>query len=175
MQTVNLRMIPTTMDDFNAIRDEIANSPEGGAAVFILAMLMFDKDKKLGEQALTVALDRSNLSESMMGYKGFIPSNSIKYHIDRFSSKTYWGRAYIEGTSPDNAYQLPAELNVLIGRNAYSQLSNGDIKVFVKCSGADTPRPIALRVNDKGIWKAVECSSMFLDMRAPQQTISDDL
>lgn len=175
MTTINLSGIPSNIEDFVSMRNELANTPEGGAAVFVLAMIMFGNDRKLGEQALTVALDRSNLAESMMGYKGFVPASSLKYHLDRFAAKPYWGRAYVEGTSPENAYELPADLSVTLGRNAYSELSNGDVKIFIKCSGADSPRPITLRVNDKGIWKALECSSMFLDMRAPQQNISDDL
>ena len=175
MKQVRLSQIPTSIDEFVQIRNEIANTPEGGAASFVLAMIVFEKDRKMGEDALTIVLDRTNLVESMNGYKGFSPGQSIKYHLGRFDSRPYWGRTYILGTSPENAYALPEQLNVETLRNATSEQSNGDIKVFVKCTGADSHRPITLRANDKGIWKAVECSSMFLDMRAPQQIISDDL
>jgi hypothetical protein len=175
MKTITLPSLPENIDSFIEIRDQIANSPEGGAAIFVLAMLMFENERKLGEQAFTVALDRNNLSESMMGYKGFTPSQSIKFHLNRFEGKNYWGKSYIIGTSFENGYLLPAQLNVEVGRNPSSEQSNGDIKVFVKCTGADTPRPITMRINDKGIWKAYECSSMFVDMRVPKQIISDDL
>ena len=175
MKQVNLKSIPQNIEAFTQTRNEIANSPEGGAATFVLAMILFEKDRKMGTDALTMVLDRSNLVESMNGYKGFSPGQSIKYHIGRFDSKSYWGRSYILGTSPENAYALPEQLNVETLRNATSEQSNGDVKIFIKCTGADSHRPITLRANDKGIWKAVECSSMFLDMRAPQQIISDDL
>jgi len=175
MKQVNLKSIPQNMEAFTQTRNEIANSPEGGAASFVLAMILFEKDRKMGEDALTIVLDRTNLVESMNGYKGFSPGQSIKYHIGRFDSKPYWGRTYILDTSPENAYVLPSELLVETNRNSVSVQTNGDIKIFIKCTGADSHRPITLRANDKGIWKAVECSSMFLDMRAPQQIISDDL
>jgi hypothetical protein len=176
MQTISIPSIPASVEEFISIRNQIATSPEGGAAVFVLAMILFDRDEKLGVEALTVALDRSNLREDMNGYKGFSPGINLSYHIDRFSRNSYWGRAYIEGTSPENQYTLPpVPLQLSIGRNSYSEQKNGDVKVFIKCSGADNPRPISMRVNDKGLWKAVECSSMFLGMRAPEQEISDDL
>ncbi len=175
MMTITLPSVPDNIDSFVEIRDQIAISPEGGAAIFVLAMMMFENDRKLGEQAFTVALDRTNLSESMMGYKGFTPSQNIKFHLDRFEGKNYWGKSYVAGTSFEDGYKLPSTLKVEIGRNTSSEQSNGDIKVFVKCTGADTPRPITLRKNDKGFWKATECSSMFVDMRAPKQFISDDL
>jgi hypothetical protein len=175
MKIITLPCLPDNIDSFIEIRDEIAKSPEGAAAIFVLAMLVFEKDRKMGEDALIIVLDRSNLVESMNGYKGFSPGQSIKYHLGRFNSKPYWGRTYILGTNPENAYVLPSELLVETNRNSVSVQTNGDVKVFVKCTGADSHRPITLRANDKGIWKAVECSSMFLDMRAPQQIISDDL
>jgi hypothetical protein len=175
MKQVNLKSIPQNIEAFTQIRNEIANSPEGGAATFVLAMILFEKDRKMGTDALTMVLDRSNLVESMNGYKGFSPGQSIKYHLSRFDSKPFWGRTYIIGTGPETAYMLPTELLVETNRNSASEQANGDVKIFVKCTGADSHRPITLRANDKGIWKAVECSSMFLDMRAPKQIISDDL
>lgn len=176
MQTVSIPNIPNNIEEFVAIRNQLATSPEGGAAIFVLAMILFERNEKLGNSALTVALDRTNLREDMMGYKGFSPGINLSYHIDRFTRNTYWGRAYVEGTSPENKYTLPAApLEVTTGRNSHSEQRNGDVKVFIKCSGADSPRPISMRVNDKGLWKASECSSMFLGMRAPEQEISDDL
>ena len=175
MTIINLVKIPDNIEEFVKMRDELATTPEGGAAIFVMAMILFGNDIKMGEQAFVVALDRYNLSASANGYKGFMPSNSLKFHLDRFVSKPYWGKTYILGTNFEQGYQLPAELKVETSRNPSSQQSNGDIKVFVKCTGADMLRPITMRVNDKGIWKAYECSSMFVDMRAPKQIISDDL
>jgi hypothetical protein len=175
MAEIRLSKIPSNIEEFTQIRNEIANSPEGGAASFVMAMLVFEKDRKMGVDAMTIVLDRTNLVESMNGYKGFSPGQSIKYHLGRFDSKPFWGRTYILGTSPETAYLLPTELLVETNRNSASEQANGDVKIFVKCTGADSHRPITLRANDKGIWKAVECSSMFLDMRAPKQIISDDL
>ncbi len=175
MTIINLNKIPDNIDEFVTMRNELATTPEGGAAIFIMAMILFGKDRKFGEQAFVVALDSYNLSASQNGYKGFVPSNSLKFHLDRFASKPYWGHTYILGTHFEEAYKLPNELKVETSRNPSSQQSNGDIKVFVKCTGADMPRPITMRVNDKGFWKAYECSSMFVDMRAPKQVISDDI
>lgn len=173
---ISLNRIPDNIEGFIALRDELANTPEGGAAIFILAMLMFAEDQNLGMQAFTIAMDRTNLREDIKGYKGFSPAASYDYHFKNFAQKLYWAKSYVLGTSPAGKYELPTvPYQISATRNAHSEQQNGDIKVFVACSGADSPRPITLRVNDKGRWKVVECSSMFLGMRVPENDVSDDL
>ena len=173
---IQLDQIPNDIETFISMRNKLATTPEGGAAIFVLAMLLYAENKDLGNQALTIALDRDNLREDSKGYKGFSPATAYNFHLQRFSEKPYWAKAYISGTTPANGYQLPAApYTVELSRNAYSEIDDKNIKIFVECSGADSPRPIRLTANDKGLWKVKECSSMFLGMRAPEDNSADDL
>ncbi len=43
------------------------------------------------------------------------------------------------------------------------------------CTGAATPRPVTLKRNDRGVWKAYEWSSLLVGVRPPVLKIEDDL
>lgn len=174
---ISFDTIPSTMEKFLALRNTIANTPEGGAAIFAAALVMYSRDNQLGLQALTIALDRSNLSTATDVYKGYTPNSSAMYHItNNLKPRPYLARSYVMGTSPANKYAIPAgSVRIGVSRNAYSTQPNGDIKVFVDCSGADSPRPIILRENNRGLWKAVNYSSLFVGIRKPIEQIDDDL
>ncbi len=47
--------------------------------------------------------------------------------------------------------------------------------MYLWSTGADTPRPIALERNDKGLWKAFEWSSLEVDVRPPSRRTRDEL
>lgn len=48
------------------------------------------------------------------------------------------------------------------------------MKVFVETFGVK-PRPITMVRNNKGIWKAKECSSVFVAVQPPAKAQQDDL
>ena len=47
--------------------------------------------------------------------------------------------------------------------------------VFARGYAAASPRPVTLKVNDKGIWKASEWSSLIVGVQPPAKTETDDL
>lgn len=176
-KVITIPSVPATMEEFTALRDKIASEPEGGAAVFVTAMLMYARNAELGTHMFTVALDRSRLSESARGYKGFVPSPVfMNYPKSYLAPKPYLANSYFMNTSPENGYALPPPpLEVAVSRNTYSDQGNGDIKVFIQCSGADSPRPVILRQNNRGLWKAVNVNSLFVGIRPPVSVVEDDL
>lgn len=176
-KTVELGELPGTMDEFLLLRDKLADSPEGGAALFVAAMIGYTEDPDLGTDMFTIALDRSRLTEKADGYKGYAPVGTVmSYPKQYLTSKPYIARSYIVGTSPENGYALPAPpVTVRISTNPHSEQANGDIKVFIACNGADSPRPVILRRNNRGIWKAVNINSLFVGIRPPVEEIDDDL
>lgn len=173
-KTIEAAKVPSTIEEFLTFRNRVAQSPEGGAVVFAMALMMYTNNKEVGLKALTIALDRTQLSEGDI-YKGFQPQNSINYHLTNLLRKPYIARSYVLETSPQNGYKLPSKLSFKLTRNPYSEQSNGDVKVFIKCTGASTPRPIALRKNNKGIWKAVNYSSLFVGTQPPASMVDDGL
>lgn len=175
---IQVSKIPASATEFINMRNEMANSPEGGAAMFVLAIMAFSKNYDLGMQFLTIALDKSNVGTGS-AYKGYAPGSSIMYHVKRLDRQKVWsytGFAYVKGATPENNYQTDAPYTVVTSRNRYSgDESSGRVKVFVNVAGF-RPRPVTMQRNKKGIWKARECSSFFVNVPAPHSTQEvDDL
>lgn len=162
------------IEDFIAFRDEVASTPEGGAAVFVAAMLLYELHEEIAEAAMVVALDRELLAADATGYAGFAPARSVQDFVDRYLiPRPYIARSYILETDPEDAYALPDEWVLGITRNRFSVIDENTIKVFVASSGAATPRPITLRRNNRGVWKAHEFSSLFVGVVPPVETVDD--
>lgn len=175
---VEIGTVPESIDDFLALRNRIADTPEGGAACFVAALLAFSRSKDVGMQCLTVAIDQRNVGRGNV-YKGYAPIGSVMYHVNRISGYNMWpylGYAYIKGARADQNYRVspPLAIETYRQKNSGSE-SSGKVKVFVNTDGFRA-RPITMRRNDKGIWKAYEFSSLMLNVNPPaSKTPTDDL
>jgi len=168
--------LPKNIDEFISLRNEIAKSPEGGAAMMVVALILYAQDENLGKQCLTVAVTQEQLVEGNF-YKGYKLLNSLMSLIESLiSHQKYIPNSYINGTGPDNNYELPKNnLTLAFTRNKYSgKEESGSVKVFVICSGADTPRPVRVEKNDKGIWKAAEYSTLIVGIKKAKMEIKPD-
>lgn len=168
--------VPASAEEFLALRSQLASTPEGGATCFIAAMLAYGNNPQLGRQCLVLILDPSNVGPGDV-YQGHAPSASIRYHLDRLDGYKVWpylGYAYLKGASPQNDYRVSAPFTVVTRRQRNSgEDSSGKVKIFLDVAGF-RPRPITLQRNDKGIWKALECSSMFLNVSPPASSAPKD-
>lgn len=173
--SITIKAMPKTNEEFVKLRNAQATTPEGGAAMFLLAMLAWEKDKDLGEPFFTIALDKGQLKKGKGGYKGYAPGNSAMFLIKRIDGKKVFPKAYVKGTTTKAGYAAKAPFTFKFMRNKHSKQTNGDIKVYVYCSGADTPRPVRLRKNNRGLWKVVEFSSLVVGMKKPPSKDDDDL
>lgn len=175
--TIPIGPLPTTIEEYITIRDQIAYTPEGGAAAFVLALACYAQDPTQGLPYITISITMNLLDTDPNGYKGRRPRLAILQNLrDRLhDAKAHIPRSYFQGTSPENAYTLPeGSLSVRIREQRDS--TQGDrAKVFVYSTGADSPRSVSLLRNDKGIWKATEWSSLEVGVRAPVSSQSDDL
>lgn len=175
-QVVEIEKMPTTVDEFLLLRDNIATTPQGGATMFIIALKMYVENPDIGAQCLVIAADRSMLSNGTV-YKNFDINRTYMERIRRqLNQYPYVTDSYFKGATPDNGYtfDLPTQLD--FSSNPYSgNIDDGEFKIFVKCYGADNPRPIKMIKNDKGLWKAKEWSSIIMGIRPPVETIDDDL
>ncbi len=170
--------IPDSAEQFVELRNNLAKTPEGGAACFVAALLSFSKSQEVGMQCFTLAIDQRNLARGNV-YKGYAPSSSVMYHINRINGYKMWpylGFAYLKGGTAANNYAVnpPYIVDMYRQKNSGSNES-GKVKVFVNTDGFRA-RPITLKRNDKGIWKAYEFSSLMLNVNPPANTRpSDDL
>lgn len=178
LATVEIDHLPESIEEFVALRDRIAATPQGGAAVMVVALLLYAEDSVLGEQALTIAVDRERLQEGAGGYRGWQLRKRPQQLIQRqILDSPHIPRSYVLGTTPENGYRLPEPpYCVECQAGPYSgDVETGTYQVFVTSSGAPSARPVTLHRNQRGIWKAYEWSSLLLGVRPPAQDDPDDL
>lgn len=174
-QTFDVPALPASVEEFLTLRGDLATTPHGGAVVYTVALVTYARDQELGLQMLTIAMDGSELQDGGV-YKGKTPSHRRLQELkERIAARPYVARSYIQGTSPENQYQIPdASLQVKI-REQPRDVGEDRAKVFVHSTGADSPRPITLLKNNRGLWKAKNFGSLDLGVRPPIQAVDDDL
>jgi hypothetical protein len=177
---LEIAAVPTTLDALIDLRDRAARTPEGGAVMMVTALLLVadDPDGELGRHALTIAVDRSRLTPDPAGYKGWSLSKRDLRHIERqMRAHPYTPRSYVVGTNAENGYRLPdPPLRFRVSDNPHSgDVDEGRYKVFVASSGADSPRPVTLQRNNRGLWKAVAWSSLTVGVMPPVISVDDEL
>ncbi len=175
-RNIKIEKLPTSVEEFIEIRNNLANTPQGGAAVFIIALKLQSENPSLGEQCTVIATDRSKLAPGNI-YKDFQVNNfdmrRIKEQLKRYP---YIANSYFVGATPENGYSFKTPTEIICSSNPHSGNENeGYFKIFVKSSGADSPRPISLEKNNRGIWKAKEWSSIIMGIIPPKIVMDDDL
>ncbi len=168
-QSVKIKEAVPSVQKFLEIRDKIATTPEGGAAVFLLALKVYTDDPKVGKQCLVIAVDQDNLQKGgiYMGYELLNPDmDYIKRQI--FEKNRKLPNSYISGSSPENGYEVKLPYAFEFMSNPSSgDVASGTYKIFVKCSGDDSPRSLTLKKNNRGLWKASEWNSIVAGIKKP--------
>jgi len=166
MGAISINKQPTTIDEFLELRNQISNTPEGGAALFTLALKIFVENENFGHQCLVIAVNQNNLTAGNV-YKDFQLSRSeLNLIKSQFNQNPRIPNSYITSSNVENNYEVQLPYNYEFTTNIYSgSKDEGSIKLFVKCSGADSPRPIIMNKNDKGIWKADSWSSLLVGIK----------
>jgi hypothetical protein len=174
MAIITINKQPTTIEEFVELRNQISITPEGGATLFLLAFKIFNENEELGHQCLVVAADQNSLTQGTV-YRDFqLMKNEINLMKSQLSQNRRIPNSYISGTKVDDNYEVQLPYNYEFTTNAYSgDESKGSVKLFVKCSGADSPRPLIMIKNDKGIWKASQWSSVLVGIKKPAK--KDDI
>jgi len=167
--------LPSDVQEFLALRDDLSGTPAGGAAVFVVALALWSRDPALGTACLTAALDASHLVDGPEGISGKQPAPLVLRNLrERLGSAAHVVRSYFAGTSPQAGYAWPQELSIRVLEPAGS-VGPADAKVFVRSTGADSPRPVRVVLSPKGHWKAREWSSLEVGVRAPANPSADDI
>ncbi len=174
---ITIEKLPETFEEFLELRDKIAKTPEGGAAIFILAMNAYTSKKDWGEKALVVAVDRYYLREGNT-YKGYeLNRYSLDMMFRMLDKSPYIPRSYFVGTSPKEQYKLPNppyKIGFFRTKYTIAQSKGDEVKLMVNCTGA-RPRPIRVKKNNRGIYKAKEFSSLYVGVQYQAPVQDDDL
>lgn len=172
--SLQLEDLPRTVEAFTALRNQLATTPFGGAAMFAIALEVYCQDPAAGIPLLTIAIDQSQLCEGVEGIAGKQPTG-LRYFKTRNLPQPWIARSVFQGTSPEGSYALPPFPLTIKFREQVGDMREDDAKIFIYTTGADNPKPMRLKKNDKGLWKAVEWSSFQGNCRPPKPVQSDDL
>ncbi|PJZ77956.1 DUF6935 domain-containing protein [Leptospira neocaledonica] len=179
--TVTANSWPADFSSFESFRDANAINPQGAVIVLLAALSIYSKNAEEGKKALIISLDANSLisDTSPNGYKGFnINRNTIDLVKRQLEQHPYLIGSYLPGSSFQNGYK-PSNppYNFTLTSNRFSGTEeSGQKKLFLPSSGADTPRPVTVKRNAKGVWKASEFSSLLVGIKKPATSNpADDL
>lgn len=170
---VQIKSIPKTIDEFISMRDDIAKIPEGGIAMLLVALKMYENNQEEGIKALILATDLSLLrkGENKQSYKGYFLGGYYPEMLNSvFNRYPYIASSYFPGTKPADGYKMgPGPYDFSFTLHKHRPQDDKEHTLFVSCSGADYPRPVQVKKNDKGLWKAANYSSILMGIRAAEK------
>lgn len=131
---ISFEGLPTNVDMLSKLPEANLMEPHYTAALLITALCVWPTDP--------------NTSIEMMNFiKGpqALSNREIQFIKDRFSGKEYLPFSYFEGSSPENGYEPSKPFVVTITSVPSSFIEPDQAKLYLKSSGADSPRPVQLR------------------------------
>ena len=139
---VTFKELPTSLDMLRVLPQANLKQPHYAAALLIPALCLWPKDQK-------IALDMINFLKGPQG----LSTRELQFINERFRDKEYLPYSYFEGSSPANGYKPSIPYTVTISTVPTSFDEEGYAKLYLKSSGADSPRPVQLRKKDSsGEW-----------------------
>ena len=160
MPTIELKKIPGNLDEFKELYATLPDSPVAAAAAMILALLLYSENSEEGAKALSLAAHPDHLVAT--GETERLNQHSLNLLKMQIKGKSYHMQSYFKNTSTANNYALPPAPCLLeFSTNPHStSAGEGYLKLFIQSSGADSPRPLSVKIDGTGKWKAVEWSSL---------------
>ncbi len=165
-EPVQVAALPESLVDFVALRDAVARTPQGGAAMMVVALLLYVADEALGGQCLAATVHRERLRQGPDGFEGWqLDPQDLQLVELQVRKQPYLPLSYVRQATPQNGYALPAPpYEVECAANVDSE--GGSTKVLVGCSGA-TARTVTVKKDEQGLWKMSEWSSLLVGIRNP--------
>lgn len=155
VEMITLEKLPTNVEELKAMAD--LSSPFNTAALAVAAFINYEKD-------VNAAIEMINF------LKGPQPLSVMdtQFIRDRLAGKGYVVRSYVEGTSVENDYTIPdGPIRIEVSDNPYSYTNEGYAVLYLKSSGADSPRPVTLRKKGDSTWCLWQ-HTFLSDVRVPK-------
>jgi len=134
-----------------------AGTPQQTAAFAIAALARYTEDAEAGIAML----------DTLLGPRPV--SNFGKQFLrDQLRGKEYTARSYFDGAVPDNNYMPAVPYTVTVSETPYSYQNENYAQLWVKSGGADSPRPITMRLKPStGEWYLWEYQGLLAGIRIP--------
>ncbi|WP_022820297.1 DUF6935 domain-containing protein [Fusobacterium russii] len=139
---IQLKSLPKNLKELKSLEQAKLSSPQDTAACYIAAICRYPESQE----------DAMEMIEFLNGPTE-LTAYDKQFYKDRLREKEYLPKSYLKGSSPENNYSPTKPYTVIISSNPYSYEQENIVKLFVKSSGADSPRPITLRLKPStGEW-----------------------
>ena len=148
--------IPETLGAFTALPQAALQNPFDTAALFVVAMCIYPHNKDEAIQMVNYLKGPKPLS-----------TYDLQFLADRMRGKEYLPGSFLIGANPNNNYVPTQPYTVVVSENPYSYQEEGYAKLFLQSGGADSPRPIQLRLAKDGRWYLWE-QFILSDIRQPE-------
>lgn len=156
-ETFTFAALPESLAEMQALPEAALDTPFQTAALTVCALCAYAAEPKIGTEMLNWLRGPRPLG-----------GHDISFMNDRFrGGRTYIPFSYFAGATPENNYTPSEPFTVTIETNPYSDAEQGYKKLFIPCGGADSPRPIKLRMRGDGKWFLWE-QSLLTDIRTPK-------
>ena len=158
-ETFTFSALPESLAQMQALPEASLDTPFKTAALTVCALCAYAADKQIG-------------TEMLNWLRGPRPLNGqeIFFLNDRFrGGRTYIPFSYFAGATPDNDYTPAQPYTITIESNHVSDAEAGYMKLFIPCGGADSPRPVKLRMRGDGKWFLWE-QYLMTDIRQPKSS-----
>lgn len=153
-----LEKIPGSLEALKALPYASLSEPEYAAALFLGAMLAYEKDRDAA----------FSMIEFLNGPAGLSPYGKQFINDRMQGGKFYKVKSYFKGSTPENNYEPSLPLTTVdIVRREDSMTPDGRCRLFLKSSGADSPREIRLRHKPSTNQWFVEEQFLLADIREP--------
>ena len=155
--------LPRDYQEFKARYQQEGRTPEGAVKLYFEAVFCYinEATRAEGSKMVRYALHYDRPIEQ---------SRNLATFAERLRDpeRQHIFRSFAAGTSPENDYRMsPDNFNLVVTRKTQEQ---GYLRLFLRSSGADSPRPVWVKEFD-GLWYTINNSSTYLEVRPPKAFI----
>ena len=148
--------LPRNADELRAMPEAAMTNPFMTAALTVAALCAYGENPAACIEMLNVLKGPQPLS-----------NYDIQFMRDRLTGKTYKPFSFFAGSSPQNNYTPSRPYTITISENPHSFQEQNYATLYIRSSGADSPRPIRLRLQpSSGRWFLFE-QFLLSDIRIP--------
>ncbi len=156
MKVFTFEKLPENVAELGSMPEAAMTDPFATAALTVAVLCHYEKS----------ADETHGMLDFLKGPRPLSPFEK-QFLRDRLAGKAYVPRSYFAGTSPRNDYTPSLPYTVTVEENPYSYANEGYATLWIKSSGADTPRQVQLRKAKDGRWYLWE-NFLLPDIRMPE-------
>ncbi len=131
---VSFKELPTTLDMLKALPEASLKECYYAAGLLIPALCLWNENQKVAIEMINFLKGPQPLS-----------TREIQFISERLRDKEYLPSSYFEGTTPQNNYEASKPYTVTVSTVPTSFNEDEYAKLYLKSSGADSPRPVQIR------------------------------